>query len=91
MKEGDIITILSINYFSFILSSDTQSELAMEADGSLFIDTLSDAQLPINYTCTVYNTLGSDLVVYHLYKEKREQTTNFAFLLIFARINFLLN
>lgn len=67
--------------------SDSQSDLTAEADGSLFVDALSDRQLPINFTCTVYNELGTDQVVYQLYKEK----CNYFFFSFCAqfKINFL--
>lgn len=44
-------------------------ELKMEPDGSLFIQSIDDAHISSNYTCSATNPYGSDAVTYQLIKE----------------------
>lgn len=41
----------------------------MEPDGSLFIQSIDDAHISSNYTCSATNPYGSDTVTYQLIKE----------------------
>lgn len=49
-------------------SNDSSLILEPEPDGSLLINDFNLDLLPLNYSCTVTNSIGSDQVVYHLYK-----------------------
>ena len=54
-----------------VTKSDSKDPLVLdhEPDGSLLVNFSLD-QLPLNYSCTVSNSIGSDQVVYHLFKGK---------------------
>lgn len=53
------------------IDSTNSSDLILdhEPDGSLLVNFNLD-QLPLNYSCTVSNSIGTDTVIYHLFKGK---------------------
>ena len=54
-----------------VMKSDSNDPIVLdpEPDGSLLVNFSLD-QLPLNYSCTVSNSIGLDQVVYHLFKGK---------------------
>ena len=75
----------SISKSSNIDSNDLNDSISLEhePDGSLLINDLNLYQLPINYTCTVSNSIGTDQVVYHLFKGKVNELITFCFSLFY--------